>query len=233
MRARCSLDRATHRNPRRTAIRQHVALPEPCTLLLRDFSSDFYKHPFRRTQVVNFAVSSQTELELASPDLGVRVGNAVPASLLGWVSRQSSMNHEKLFEDLKRAVAVGRVAVVAGSGVSLQVTNNAPCASWTGLLKHGARHCDLEALLTPLIDTEDVDAMHGLGGIVATTNYDDLLTRDRGLTPVPWTKHAKVMDVLYGERPGVIHLHGYFDDPESVVLGVESYTNDTHSPHPD
>ena len=185
------------------------------------------------------------------------------------------MNHEKLFEDLKRAVAVGRVAVVAGSGVSLQVTNNAPCASWTGLLKHGARHCDLEALLTPLIDTEDVDAMigaagllskklgapaggeytawlrtafnrksfpivhgelldaiHGLGGIVATTNYDDLLTRDRGLTPVPWTKHAKVMDVLYGERPGVIHLHGYFDDPESVVLGVESYTNVTHSPHP-
>src|SRR5262245_27266206 len=40
--------------------------------------------------------------------------------------------------DLRGELAKGNVAVVVGAGVSVQATGNAPCASWQGLLRHGA-----------------------------------------------------------------------------------------------
>jgi hypothetical protein len=40
---------------------------------------------------------------------------------------------------------------------------------------------------------------------------------------VPWTDGPAALEVIRGDRPGVLHLHGYYDDPSSVVLGVRSY----------
>lgn len=74
-----------------------------------------------------------------------------------------------------------------------------------------------------LRDREVLDAIHGLGVPIATTNYDDLLTRDRELAAVPWTNGPAALEVIRGDRQGVIHLHGYYEDPSSVVLGVNSY----------
>ena len=34
---------------------------------------------------------------------------------------------------------------------------------------------------------------------------------------------AKVERVVRGDEPGVVHLHGYWDRPESVILGIRSY----------
>ena len=71
---------------------------------------------------------------------------------------------------------------------------------------------------------EVIDAIHDLGVPVATTNYDDLLTRDRtDLKAVPWTNGPAAHEIIRGKRKGVLHFHGYYDDPESVVLGVRSY----------
>jgi hypothetical protein len=75
----------------------------------------------------------------------------------------------------------------------------------------------------PLPDREIVDAVHALGARISTTNYDDLLSRDRGIHAVPWTDLAAVQELLRGDRRGILHFHGYYDAPESVILGVRSY----------
>jgi hypothetical protein len=51
-------------------------------------------------------------------------------------------------EDLKKDIAEGRAVMVVGAGVAVQATGWHPCASWTGLLRHGAQHCvDLDPSL--------------------------------------------------------------------------------------
>jgi hypothetical protein len=51
-------------------------------------------------------------------------------------------------EDLKKDIAEGRAVMVVGAGVAMLATGGQECASWTGLLRHGARHCvDLDSSL--------------------------------------------------------------------------------------
>ena len=70
---------------------------------------------------------------------------------------------------------------------------------------------------------EIISAIHDLGVPIATTNYDDLLIRDRNIEAVPWTNGPAAHEVIRGDRRGVLHFHGYYDNPESVVLGIRSY----------
>ena len=59
---------------------------------------------------------------------------------------------------------------------------------------------------------------------MATTNYDGLIEKETGLSPVTWMDHAMVQQVVRGDdQDHVIHLHGYWEQPESVVLGTRSY----------
>ena len=43
------------------------------------------------------------------------------------------------------------------------------------------------------------------------------------MPPVTWMQDAKIERVIRGDDEGVLHLHGYWDQPESVVLGIRSY----------
>jgi SIR2-like protein len=72
-------------------------------------------------------------------------------------------------------------------------------------------------------DRSVIEALRELGIPLATTNYDGLLEEVTGRPPVTWREEAKVERVLRGDEPGVLHLHGYWDEPESVVLGLRSY----------
>ncbi|HKB29687.1 MAG TPA: SIR2 family protein [Streptosporangiaceae bacterium] len=72
-------------------------------------------------------------------------------------------------------------------------------------------------------DPSLIDALAGLGVPLATTNYDSLVEQVTSLPPVTWRDGARIQEVLRGDRRGVLHLHGYFDEPESVVLGIRSY----------
>lgn len=174
-----------------------------------------------------------------------------------------------LVEDLREDLARGEVLVVAGTGVSIQATGGAKCATWDGLILDGIEYAVGTTLLTrseartlrgrlkkksveerlavaqrvsevlggpelrrwlagsvgrlELKDRSIVDAIHALGAPIATTNYDDLLTRDRAIAHVPWTDVAAAQEVLRGRRKAVLHLHGCFDHPESVILGSQSY----------
>ncbi|WP_290058761.1 tetratricopeptide repeat protein [Amycolatopsis solani] len=68
-----------------------------------------------------------------------------------------------------------------------------------------------------------IRALAALGVPLATTNYDGLIEDVTGLPPVTWRDGARVERVLRGDEPGVLHLHGHWRDPASVVLGVRSY----------
>ena len=68
-----------------------------------------------------------------------------------------------------------------------------------------------------------ITALKDLGVPIATTNYDSLIEQVTGLQSVSWRQSAQVEYLIRGAEPGVLHLHGYWQDPQSVVLGIRSY----------
>jgi tetratricopeptide (TPR) repeat protein len=70
---------------------------------------------------------------------------------------------------------------------------------------------------------EVLEALRDLGGILATTNYDGLLEQVTKLPAVTWQDTARAQAVLRGGEQAIMHLHGFWQEPGSVVLGVRSY----------
>lgn len=176
------------------------------------------------------------------------------------------MPHDPV-EDLRKEIAKGRVLAIVGAGVSIGATNNAPTASWTGLLENGVDRCvvvsqplpdgwedrvlgeirsgDMDDLLSAaekisrklgfpkggkyrtwlretvgILHAEDrsvLEALRDLGIPLATTNYDGLLEEVTGLPAVTWRDGAKVERVIRGDEKAILHLHGYWDESESVI----------------
>jgi hypothetical protein len=77
-----------------------------------------------------------------------------------------------------------------------------------------------------------VEALVALPGVLATLNYDNLLEDATGRHAVTWLKPDDVQDVLTRvDTEGILHLHGWFKEPESVVLGLSSYLAVKDHPH--
>jgi hypothetical protein len=68
-----------------------------------------------------------------------------------------------------------------------------------------------------------ISALRELGVPIATTNYDSLIEEVTGLPAVTWRESVRVEHLIRGSEPGVLHLHGHWRDPASVVLGIRSY----------
>ncbi len=58
---------------------------------------------------------------------------------------------------------------------------------------------------------------------LVTTNYDDLIEKTTQLKHVCWTDAASVSRFVRGDERRVLHLHGHWQEPDSVVLGIRSY----------
>lgn len=67
--------------------------------------------------------------------------------------------------------------------------------------------------------------------MVATLNYDHLLEQATSLPPITWQEADAVQEVLRGNRKAILHLHGEYRRPESVVLGLASYQKAKDDPH--
>lgn len=79
-----------------------------------------------------------------------------------------------------------------------------------------------------------LEALAGLarrGALLATVNYDDLLSAATNLAPVTWTDPSRVERILHGDDGGILHLHGHWATPESVVLGTRSYEDVVRDEH--
>ena len=74
------------------------------------------------------------------------------------------------------------------------------------------------------VESPDViTALKELDVPIATTNYDSLIEQVTGWLPVTWRQGPQVEYLIRGAEPGVLHLHGHWKDPQSVVLGIRSY----------
>ena len=74
--------------------------------------------------------------------------------------------------------------------------------------------------------TETLDALRDLqqaGALLLTTNYDSLLSDATGLPPITWEEHDEFLQVINRQREGILHIHGHWQQPASVVLGRSSY----------
>jgi len=83
---------------------------------------------------------------------------------------------------------------------------------------------DTVGALTPA-KPDLIRALHGLGTPIATTNYDDLIEQVTSMRYVTWRQGMQWQSVLRGKLRGksVLHIHGHYMDPESVILGMRSY----------
>ena len=67
---------------------------------------------------------------------------------------------------------------------------------------------------------------------IATTNYDHLISEALGWDRTNWTDHLRVVEALRDERPAVWHIHGDFDQPNSIIFSQSDYDRITASELP-
>lgn len=81
-------------------------------------------------------------------------------------------------------------------------------------------------------DVLDALARHQRRGVLlTTTNYDHLLETVTTLRATNWRHPAAVERAIAGTEPRVLHLHGEWEDPESIVLGMRSYVDVARDAH--
>jgi SIR2-like domain len=70
-----------------------------------------------------------------------------------------------------------------------------------------------------------IERILALRAPVATTNYDSLLEDVGGLESVTFRRGPDAIRFFRGDDRGraILHLHGHWSDPDTVVLGVRSY----------
>lgn len=74
-----------------------------------------------------------------------------------------------------------------------------------------------------IVDRSVLQAIAALGSPIATTNYDRLLEEVTDQPAITWKQSPRMESVLRNHETGIIHLHGVYDDPSSVVLSGRSY----------
>lgn len=75
------------------------------------------------------------------------------------------------------------------------------------------------------------EALRELGLPILTTNYDNILEEATGLDRLTWREGPFVEQVLRGERKAVVHLHGHYMQPDTIILGIRSYEDLLRAPH--
>lgn len=69
-----------------------------------------------------------------------------------------------------------------------------------------------------------IRAIQGMGGLITTLNYDSLVEQVTGWRSVEWHQRVEVTRCMHDrERDVVIHLHGFWKNPEWIILDRLSY----------
>jgi hypothetical protein len=80
-------------------------------------------------------------------------------------------------------------------------------------------------------DSSLIEALAALKVPLVTTNYDHLLEDVLHREPVSWRNEAAVDRILRGDSDAILHLHGHWSEPASVVLGLWEYAGVVSSEH--
>lgn len=68
-----------------------------------------------------------------------------------------------------------------------------------------------------------IEALRSAAIPICTLNYDSLLERVTGLPTITISEKAKVAQWMSRELPGILHLHGSWDTPQTCILGIRDY----------
>jgi hypothetical protein len=79
-------------------------------------------------------------------------------------------------------------------------------------------------------DDQVIRALVGWGVQIATTNYDSLIEEVSGRLATTWRDRGLVHQFLRGDYSAVLHLHGYYQRPETVVFDARSYQDICQDP---
>jgi len=75
-----------------------------------------------------------------------------------------------------------------------------------------------------------ITAIGNLGGLLATLNYDQLNEDVTSLPSLHWKQQAEITRKIRDrQKDYVLHIHGRWDDPASIVLDRKSYEEITNS----
>ena len=179
---------------------------------------------------------------LASNQLTVVVGTGVTAAATGstatatWrgliehgIARcESSGARDKAWADRARADAnsrydLDRIVAAEKATDGLGGRGSPEYRQWLAEAVGGLRATD-----TVVLDA--IVALADDGALIATTNYDDVLAAALGWDVVTWRDPTRLQRVLRGREQAVVHLHGHWKDPESVVFGASSYADVLRDP---
>jgi tetratricopeptide (TPR) repeat protein len=69
----------------------------------------------------------------------------------------------------------------------------------------------------------EIRAGHSERNRIATTNYDDLLHKDLNWEHVTWKDTDSLAECLNGDHQAVLHLHGHWREPQSVIFSRRDY----------
>lgn len=86
-----------------------------------------------------------------------------------------------------------------------------------------ARWVDDEFCGLEVFDDSLITSMAEWNVPIATTNYDTLIEKVTGWEGISWREPGRMQEAINKRSPAVLHLHGIWTDPRSVVLGTRSY----------
>jgi hypothetical protein len=72
-------------------------------------------------------------------------------------------------------------------------------------------------------DTALVRVLASLGAKLATTNYDNMIEAGTGRSSITWRDWALATSFFREPTQDVLHLHGHYRQPDSIILGARSY----------
>lgn len=73
--------------------------------------------------------------------------------------------------------------------------------------------------------TDVIKLYAGRGSLSATTNYDDIPSEATGWKIATWRDNTMIQRVYRGDDQAIIHVHGHWAEPETVVFGSSSYAD--------
>jgi hypothetical protein len=142
---------------------------------------------------------------------------------IDWLAREARVGHvDEISEDLSAAFhPFNREKALESADyveINLKPGNGRLLAKWL------AEAFDPEQFMAKDKEVlEAIDQLRRSGALIMTTNYDDLLSEVTGLPPVTVRPPGTLFQVIQGERHGIIHIHGHWSDPGSIVLGNNTY----------
>lgn len=157
-------------------------------------------------------------------------GMATAAGLPSWT--------ELLRSGLRRVHTRGRIEAEELALFERQLTFTSPTAraAVADVVKHGLPDDEFSQWLRETFDRDYRAGDHGHGDVlaalatyerrgakIATTNFDTLLEASLGLAAVT-SREPEAVRMLDGDERRVLHFHGVWDRPETVVLGEAEYS---------